>query len=122
MGRLATIGRHGEPQVKSVGFRYNPERETIDIAGIELEKSQKFRNIMANPQVSLLIDDVLPDGKPGFIEIRGHAQALAEGGQSNDPALSPALIRIIPKRIIAWDRTERFSASRRNVEVAQNQE
>jgi pyridoxamine 5'-phosphate oxidase family protein len=82
MGRLATIGRRGEPQVKAVGFRYNAELNTIDIGGIELEKSQKFRNVVANPQVSFLIDDTLPDGKPGFIEIRGHAQALVEGGQS----------------------------------------
>lgn len=115
-GRLATVSRRGEPQVKAVGFRYNAELDTIDIGGFEMEKSQKFRNIANNPNVSFLVDDVLPDGSPGFIEIRGYAQSLASGGQSIDPTLSPAMIHIIPRRIIAWDRSGRFSFSSRNVE------
>ncbi|GHO47342.1 pyridoxamine 5'-phosphate oxidase family protein [Ktedonospora formicarum] len=52
MGRLATVSRRGEPQVKAVGFRYNAELDTIDIGGLEMEKSQKFRNIANNPSVS----------------------------------------------------------------------
>jgi pyridoxamine 5'-phosphate oxidase family protein len=121
-GRLATVSRRGEPQVKAVGFRYNAELDTIDIGGFEMEKSQKFRNVTSNPNVSFLVDDVLPDGSPGFIEIRGYAQALPEGGQSIDPTLSPAMIRIIPRRIIAWDRSGRFSFSSRNVEEGVGQE
>jgi pyridoxamine 5'-phosphate oxidase family protein len=115
-GRLATVTPHGEPQVKAVGFQYNAELDTIDIGGFEMENSQKFRNIASNPSVSFLVDDVLADGSPGFIEIRGHAQALVEGGQSIDPALSSAMIRISPRRIIAWDRSGRFAFSRRNAE------
>jgi pyridoxamine 5'-phosphate oxidase family protein len=121
-GRLATVSRRGDPQVKAVSFRYNAELDTIDIGGFEMEKSQKFRNITNNPAISFLVDDVLPDGSPGFIEIRGYAQALASGGQSIDPTLSPAMIRIIPRRIIAWDRSARFSFSSRNVEKGGDQE
>jgi pyridoxamine 5'-phosphate oxidase family protein len=121
-GRLATVSRRGEPQVKAVGYRYNAELDTIDIGGFEMEKSQKFRNVANNPSVSFLVDDVLPDGSPGFIEIRGYAQALPEGGQSLGPSLSPAMIRIIPKRIIAWDRSSRFSFSSRSVEKGGAQE
>lgn len=115
MGRLATVSRRGEPQVKAVGFRYNAELDTIDIGGLGMETSQKFRNVTTNSSVSFLIDDVLPESSPGFIEIRGDAQALAEGGKSLNPALSPAIIRIIPRRIIAWDRSGRFPASSRTV-------
>src|SRR5262249_1774595 len=115
MGRLATVSPRGEPQVKAVGFQYNAELDTIDIGGMGMEKSQKFRNVTMNPNVSFLVDDVLPDGSPGFIEIRGYAQALPEGGQSLNPALSPAIIRIIPRRIITWDRSGRFPASSRTV-------
>ncbi|HZR43974.1 MAG TPA: PPOX class F420-dependent oxidoreductase [Ktedonobacteraceae bacterium] len=115
-GRLATVSPRGEPQVKAVSFRYNAELDTIDIGGFDMEKSQKFRNVASNPSVSFLVDDVLPDGNPGFIEIRGHAQALPSGGQNINPALSPAMIRIIPRRIIAWDRSGRFPSSFRNVE------
>lgn len=122
MGRLATVNRRGGPQVKALGFRYNAELDTIDIGGLEMEKSQKFRNVAANPKVSFLVDDILPDGKPGFIEIRGYAQALASGGQNINPALSPAMIRIFPTRIIAWDGSGRFPASSRNVEDSVSQE
>jgi pyridoxamine 5'-phosphate oxidase family protein len=121
-GRLATISRRGKPQVKVVGFRYNAELATIDIAGFEMEKSQKFRNVASNPNVSFLVDDVLPDGSPGFIEIRGYAQALASGGQNIDPTLSPAMIRIHPRRIIAWDRSGRFPPSFRTVEESVSQQ
>lgn len=33
LGRLATIAPDGTPQNKAVGYRYNPEHQTIDIAG-----------------------------------------------------------------------------------------
>ena len=33
LGRLATIDSAGNPHVVPVGFRYNPETDTIDIGG-----------------------------------------------------------------------------------------
>jgi pyridoxamine 5'-phosphate oxidase family protein len=33
LGRLATLQPDGSPQVKPVGFRYNPDLGTIDISG-----------------------------------------------------------------------------------------
>ncbi|QBD75278.1 PPOX class F420-dependent oxidoreductase [Ktedonosporobacter rubrisoli] len=114
-GRLATISPRGEPQVKAVGYRYNAELDTIDIAGFQMEKSQKFRNVMQNPRASFLIDDILPDGAPGFIEIRGQAKALNSGGHEIDPNLSESIIRIFPERIVAWDRSNRFPPSTRDV-------
>ncbi|MFN8511744.1 MAG: pyridoxamine 5'-phosphate oxidase family protein [Chloroflexia bacterium] len=33
LGRLATIGANGDLHVVPVGFRYNPEHDTIDIGG-----------------------------------------------------------------------------------------
>jgi pyridoxamine 5'-phosphate oxidase family protein len=117
LGRLATVNLRGEPQVAAVGFRYNPELDTIDIGGYDMANTQKFRNIARNGQASLLIDDVLPPWKPRGIEIRGQAQALPEGGQAFAPNMSPAIIRIIPRRIISWDAsTDPPTRSRRNVE------
>jgi pyridoxamine 5'-phosphate oxidase family protein len=117
LGRLATVNKRGEPQVAAVGFRYNPELDTIDIGGYDLANTQKFRNITRNGVVSFLVDDVLPPWKTRSLEIRGHAQALAEGGQAIAPNMSPALIRITPRRIIFWDATaDPSTGSRRNVE------
>ncbi len=116
LGRLATVNQHGEPQVAAVGFRYNPEFDTIDIGGYDMANTQKFRNIARNGLASFLVDDVLPPWKTRSIEIRGHAQALPEGGQSIAPNKSPALIRITPRRIIFWDATtDPPMGSKRNV-------
>lgn len=116
LGRLATVNQHGEPQVAAVGFRYNPELDTIDIGGYDMANTQKFRNVARNGLASIVIDDVLPPWKTRSLEIRGHAQALTEGGQSIVPHGSPALIRIVPTRIIFWDQTvEPPISSRRNV-------
>jgi pyridoxamine 5'-phosphate oxidase family protein len=116
LGRLATVNQRGEPQVAAVGFHYNPEHDTIDIAGHGMANSQKFRNIARNGHVSLLIDDILPPWKVRSLEIRGQAQALSEGGQSIIPDGDPALIRITPTRIIFWDGTfDPPIGSKRNV-------
>ena len=45
LGRLATIGPDGSPQVKPVGFRYNPGLGTIDVTGFNMAASHKFRNV-----------------------------------------------------------------------------
>ena len=117
LGRLATVNERGEPQVAAVGFRYNPEFDTIDIGGYDLANTQKFRNIARNGLASFLVDDVQPPWKTRSIEIRGHAQALPEGGQSIAPNRSPAVIRITPRRIVFWNATtDPPVGSKRNVE------
>jgi pyridoxamine 5'-phosphate oxidase family protein len=116
LGRLATVNERGEPQVAAVGFRYNPERDTIDIRGYDMANTQKFRNVARNGLVSFLVDDVLPPWKTRSFEIRGHAEALLDGGQPAEPHMSPALIRITPRRMIFWDSTsEPSTGSKRNV-------
>lgn len=44
-GGLATVGPDGAPQNKPVGFVYNAELGTIDIAGFDMESSAKYRNV-----------------------------------------------------------------------------
>ena len=117
LGRLATVNERGEPQVAAVGFRYNPEFDTIDIGGYDLADTQKFRNIARNGLASFLVDDVLPPWKTRSFEVRGYAEALLEGGQPVRPNMSSAVIRITPRRIIFWDATtDPPVGSKRNVE------
>jgi len=105
LGRLATIRPDGTPQIAPVGFRYNAELEVIDIGGRYLSQSKKFRNILENPHVSLVIDDVLPPWQPRGVEIRGIAHTEPSGGNTlfgaNYPA-DEAIIRITPMHIIGW--------------------
>jgi pyridoxamine 5'-phosphate oxidase family protein len=105
LGRLATINSEGKPQIAPVGFRYNPELDTIDIGGRAMSKSKKFRNILANPVVSFVVDDVLPPWQPRGVEIRGTAEALPSGGKAlfgDRYEADDGLIRITPAQIIGW--------------------
>ncbi len=102
LGRLATVNQAGEPHVVPVGFRYNPQSDTIDIGGHGIGSSKKFRDIAQNANVAFVIDDVLPPWQPRFVEVRGRAEALPEGGQTIHPGFDSEVIRIFPKRIISW--------------------
>ncbi len=104
LGRLATIGPDGGPRNVPVGFRLNAGLGTIDIAGRALGASQKFRNIQRNPLVSFVVDDLVSvdPWTPRFMEIRGAAEALSSGGEAFGSYYSPELIRITPRRIVAF--------------------
>ena len=44
---------------------YNPELDAIDIGGGDFARTRKFRNAQRNPNVALVVDDVLPPWRPG---------------------------------------------------------
>ncbi len=44
IGRLATVGRHGDPQIRPVGVHLSPDEAGIDIVGHALASTQKWRN------------------------------------------------------------------------------
>jgi pyridoxamine 5'-phosphate oxidase family protein len=101
LGRLATVGRDGAPHVVPVGFRYNTALETIDISGMNMSSSKKFRDVRRDGRVSFVVDDVLPPWRPRGIEIRGLAEAI-EAAATDGSERPAAIIRIHPGRIIAW--------------------
>lgn len=109
-GRLSTIGKDGFPQVKPVGFSYNASLGTIDIAGMNMAGSAKYKNVRANPKVAFVADDVpAPEkGADGvrFLEIRGTAEtAVAVFDAETDPTghLADEIIRIHPTRVIGYN-------------------
>jgi pyridoxamine 5'-phosphate oxidase family protein len=102
LGRLATVGRDGLPQVVPVGFRLNRELQTIDIGGHALARTKKFRDVAREGRAAVVIDDVLPPWRPRGIEVRGRAEALDSGGEAFGPGWSAELIRIWPERVRAW--------------------
>ena len=109
LGRLATISSDGTPQVRPVGFRLNDDG-TIDIGGPNLTATQRYRNVLANPKVSFVVDDMTPDEpgavKPGWgrgVEIRGYAETLTvEVPPVNPEWFAKEIIRIHPRRVISW--------------------
>jgi pyridoxamine 5'-phosphate oxidase family protein len=105
LGRLATVGRDSQPHVMPVGYRYNAENDTIDIGGRGgFAQRKKYRDVLANPRVAFVIDDIasLNPWKVRGIEIRGEAEVLTTGGTELGPGFDPEMFRIKPKRIISW--------------------
>ena len=103
-GHLATVARNGSPQVKPVGFTYNADLGTIDIAGFNMGQSAKYRNVQTSPNVAFVVDEVTEPTMEGahFLEIRGAAET-ALGAQDPTGHLAPEIIRIHPRRIISFN-------------------
>jgi pyridoxamine 5'-phosphate oxidase family protein len=103
LGRLATVDANGAPQNNPVGFRYNAELGTIDIGGLNLGASRKFRNLRHHDKVAFVVDDIasVQPWRVRCLEIRGHAEALTEQ-QPWRPGMSAELIRIHPDRVIGF--------------------
>lgn len=101
LGRLATISKNGDLHVVPVGFRYNPDLETIDIGGHNFATSKKYRDALRYGRVAFVVDDVLPPWKPRFVEIRGTVQAFSEGGKKIMEDFVPEILRITPTYIIS---------------------
>jgi pyridoxamine 5'-phosphate oxidase family protein len=84
LGRLATVGPDGSPHIVPVGFRLDPEAETIQIGGHGLSSSKKWRDLHTNPQTAIAVDD------------------LASVDPLFGPGWDSAWFSIAPRRIISW--------------------
>lgn len=93
LARIATIGPDGTPHVTPVGHSYNSTLDTIDVGGMDLPRTKKYRDLQRNNRVAIVIDDVLPPWQPRGVEVRGHAETVT------DPQ---AVVRIHPERIVSW--------------------
>ena len=106
LGRLATVQPDGTPQNSPVGFTYNEQLGTIDIAGYRMSRSQKYRNIARNNRVAFVVDDITSRDpwRVRCLEIRGTAEQAEippPHGAAGDE-LDTAIIRITPRRIISF--------------------
>lgn len=110
LGRLASIGPDGAPQIHPVAYWIDAATQLIDIGGPGLSRSQKFRNIQADPRISFVVDDLATpeetvgtDGQLGRgVEIRGRAAVLHDQPPLME-GFSAERLRIRPGRIVAWN-------------------
>lgn len=95
LGRLATVGGDGTPHVVPVGIFHETTRDVIDVAGRELEKTKKYRDVERTGRAAIVVDDLasIDPWLPRGIEIRGRAEAIR---------WPMPLIRIHPERIVSW--------------------
>ncbi|TCO49464.1 pyridoxamine 5'-phosphate oxidase family protein [Kribbella antiqua] len=113
LGRLATKVPDGTVQNNPVGFFVKAAEGYVDIGGHGLGGSRKFRNIQADPHVSLVVDDLSTEHgwQVRGVEIRGRAEAIVDVDPPM-PGFSREIIRIHPERILSWGLD---GSSRRNV-------
>lgn len=87
LGRLATARADGKPHVVPTSFRYNDTLGTIDLGGMRVAATKKYRDVQANPWAAVVVDDLLSvdPWRPRMLEIRGRAEAIARGGAHLGP-------------------------------------
>jgi PPOX class probable F420-dependent enzyme len=124
VARLATADAHGQPHVIPFCYAFNGEHFYFVVD--EKPKKQtgkplkRIRNILENPQVSLVIDDYADDwSQLAYVMVLGTAQ-LVENETEYTTALAllreryvqyrsmrllypaNAMVRITPRKVIAW--------------------
>jgi pyridoxamine 5'-phosphate oxidase family protein len=103
--RRATVDSAGNPYVVPGGFRYNLDRDTIDIAGMKRGRSQKFRNVARTGRVAREFDDGKVGQGASGIQIRGRAAARSDPSQPlTAPWGAPVidLIRVTSEHVTSW--------------------
>jgi pyridoxamine 5'-phosphate oxidase family protein len=101
LGRIATSGPDHKPHVVPTSFRYNSELGTIDIGGLHVATTKKYRDVQANGAAAIVVDDLasVDPWTPRMLEIRGRAEAIATGGAHLGPGFGDAFIRLYPEKI-----------------------
>ncbi|MGW4534897.1 PPOX class F420-dependent oxidoreductase [Nocardia sp. NPDC004340] len=102
LGRLATVSPDGVVQNNPTSYRVNADG-TIDIGGMRMVATRKYRNIQAGSRVSFVVDEQvsLDPYEIRGIEVRGTAETI-EDIDPPFPVQERAIIRIHPERIISW--------------------
>jgi hypothetical protein len=94
------MGRRRYDRSASASTRQPARSTSLDTA---IRPHKKWRNVLRDGRVSLVVDDVLPPWRPRAIEVRGRAEALPDqAGDGIVPGAPPGVIRIHPIRILAF--------------------
>jgi pyridoxamine 5'-phosphate oxidase family protein len=103
LARLATVDANGAPQNNPVGAFADDETGDIIIGGAAMGSTRKFRNVKANGQVALVVDDLVSRDPwtVRCLEVRGTAVAL-EDVDPPMPFMSREVIRITPTWVASW--------------------
>ena len=109
LGRLATVSPDGVVGNAPVTYFVRSD-DTIDIGGMRMGATKKFRNVQAGSRVAFVVDlvDTSDGWHPIYLEIRGTAEALSDVEPPAD-GFSREIIRIHPD----WIRSFNLPASGR---------
>lgn len=104
LGRIATAGTNHRPHVVPTSFRYNAENGCVDVGGMRVSTTKKYRDVQANAWAAIVVDDLVSTDPwtPRMLEIAGRAEALPSGGAGLGPGFGDAFIRIHPDKINSY--------------------
>jgi pyridoxamine 5'-phosphate oxidase family protein len=104
LGRIATVGTDHKPHVVPTSFRYNAELGTVDVGGLHVATTKKFRDVQATGWAAIVVDDLVSTDPwtPRMLEIRGRAEAILTGGAQLRPGFGEAFIRIHPEKVNSY--------------------
>jgi pyridoxamine 5'-phosphate oxidase family protein len=110
LARIATAAAFTEqegsaqPDVVPVGFDF--DGEYLYVGGMNLLKSTKFRNVLKNNKVAIVVDDLksIDPWDPRGIRIYGTADIVTRQGgyMENTDHPNPQYIRVNPKKKWSW--------------------
>ena len=103
LGRLATVAPDGVVGNAPVTFFVRSD-DTIDIGGMRMGATKKFRNVQAGSRVAFVVDvvDTSAGWHPIYLEIRGTAEAISDTEPPAD-GFSREIIRIQPDWIKSFN-------------------
>jgi pyridoxamine 5'-phosphate oxidase family protein len=81
LARVATVSNEGEPHVVPVVYEF--DGTAFYFTGWNLERSLKFKNLVENKKVALVVDDLVTVSpwRPRGLEVRGVAELGNESGR-----------------------------------------
>jgi pyridoxamine 5'-phosphate oxidase family protein len=94
LARVATASRDGQPHVVPVVYEF--DGMAFYFTGWNLDKSLKFRNLLDNKKVAIVVDDLVTVSpwRPRGVEVRGLAELGSEGGK--------AYVKVCPRVKRSW--------------------
>lgn len=99
LGRIATVGADGQPDVVPVGFEY--DGRYFYVGGVDPKRTRKVLNVQAgHDQVALVVDDLVSTDpwSPRFVRIYGTAEVIEWDGM-----FGPSVyLRITPTISWSW--------------------
>jgi len=98
LGRLGTASKTGRPDVAVVSFDF--DGQYFYVSGRDLKNTVKYKNILENPQVSFVVDDLktIRPWVPRQIKIHGTADIVQHTGYMG----AGTYIRIKPEAKRGW--------------------
>lgn len=98
LARFATASPDGQPDVVAVNYEF--DGQLFHIGGLRQKKTVKYRNVLKNPRVALVVDDLesVEPWRPRGVRVYGKADVVQRRG-----FLGPGdYIRVTPEVKWSW--------------------